>query len=168
METNETNEIDDGKVVYERLNRHGLTSKQERFCREYILDHNATQAAIRTGYSPDSARQIASENLTKPNISKRIEHLEQKLGESMDITRAEIRKDLQAIIDNPMATFSVRLRAIELKGKMIGAFNSKDAGEDDDDLLLVTPEMYDFLENMTERMDKLTEYNRTRKYSEMI
>lgn len=167
METNETNEIDDGKVVYERLNRHGLTSKQERFCREYILDHNATQAAIRTGYSPDSARQIASENLTKPNISKRIEHLEQKLGESMDITRAEIRKDLQAIIDNPMATFSARLRAIELKGKMIGAFNAKDAGEDDD-MLLIPPALYDLLENLGESMRKLSEFNRTRPYSEMI
>lgn len=136
---------------YEPINRHGLTRKQERFCREYLIDHNATQAAIRTGYSADSARQIGSENLSKPVISKRIEHLEQKLGESVNISRAEIRRDLQSIIDNPDATFSVRLRAIELKGKMIGAFAGKDGGADDDDLLMISPEIYEFFDKFYDR-----------------
>ena len=45
-----------------------LTPKQERFVDEYLIDLNATRAAIRAGYSPDTARSIASENLTKPNI----------------------------------------------------------------------------------------------------
>lgn len=45
-----------------------LTAKQKRFIQEYLIDLNATQAAIRAGYSPDSAKEIASENLTKPNI----------------------------------------------------------------------------------------------------
>ena len=136
--------------VYEPINRHGLTRKQERFCREYLIDHNATQAAIRTGYSTESARQIGSENLTKPNISKRIEQLEQKLGESVSISRAEIRKDLQSIIDNPDATFSVRLRAIELKGKMIGAFAGKEEGADEDDMLMIDPEIYELLEKLAD------------------
>lgn len=137
--------------VYEPINRHGLTRKQERFCREYLIDHNATQAAIRTGYSADSARQIGSENLSKLNISKRIEQLEQKLGEAVNITRAEIRRDLQSIIDNPDATFSVRLRAIELKGKMIGAFAGKDEGADDDDMLMIEPQLYEMLEKLVDR-----------------
>jgi len=136
--------------VYEPINRHGLTRKQERFCREYLIDHNATQAAIRTGYSIESARQIGSENLTKPNISKRIEMLEQQLGESVNISRAEIRKDLQSVIDNPDATFSVRLRAIELKGKMIGAFASKDVDADEDDMLMIDPEIYELLEKLAD------------------
>jgi phage terminase small subunit len=52
-----------------------LTAKQEQFCKEYLIDLNGTQAAIRAGYSEDSAKEIASENLTKPNISSYIEQL---------------------------------------------------------------------------------------------
>lgn len=46
----------------------GLTPKQQRFVDEYLVDLNATQAAIRAGYSPETARQIAAENLAKPYI----------------------------------------------------------------------------------------------------
>lgn len=49
-----------------------MTAKQQRFCDEYLIDLNATQAAIRAGYSVASAKEIASENLTKPNIQKEI------------------------------------------------------------------------------------------------
>ena len=49
-----------------------LTGKQQRFVEEYLIDLNATQAAIRAGYSVDSAKEIASENLTKPNIQRAI------------------------------------------------------------------------------------------------
>lgn len=49
-----------------------LTAKQERFVAEYLIDLNATQAAIRAGYSPDTARDIGCENLTKPNIANAI------------------------------------------------------------------------------------------------
>ena len=45
-----------------------LTEKQKRFCDYYIEDPNATQAAIRAGYSKKTARFIGNENLTKPNI----------------------------------------------------------------------------------------------------
>ena len=50
-----------------------MTAKQERFVEEYLIDLNATQAAIRAGYSPDSARDIGCENLTKPNIKAAID-----------------------------------------------------------------------------------------------
>lgn len=45
-----------------------LTEKQKRFVEEYLIDLNATQAAIRAGYSTDSAKEIGHENLTKPHI----------------------------------------------------------------------------------------------------
>ena len=45
-----------------------LTARQERFCREYIIDYNATKAAVRAGYSEKTAKSIGSENLTKPDI----------------------------------------------------------------------------------------------------
>ena len=50
-----------------------MTKKQKRFVEEYLIDLNATQAAIRAGYSPDSAKEIGSENLTKPNIAKAVD-----------------------------------------------------------------------------------------------
>ena len=49
-----------------------MTKKQKRFIEEYLIDLNATQAAIRAGYSPDTAKSIGSENLTKPDIKTRI------------------------------------------------------------------------------------------------
>ena len=49
-----------------------LTKKQKLFVEEYLIDLNATQAAIRAGYSPQTARDIGCENLTKPNIQNAI------------------------------------------------------------------------------------------------
>lgn len=50
-----------------------MTKKQKRFVDEYLIDLNATQAAIRAGYSPLTARDIGCENLTKPNIQEAID-----------------------------------------------------------------------------------------------
>lgn len=52
-----------------------LTDKQEMFCREYLIDLNATQAAIRAGYSTKTANRTASENLSKPDVQSRIAEL---------------------------------------------------------------------------------------------
>ena len=50
----------------------GLTQKQRRFVEEYLVDLNATQAAIRAGYSKKTARAMGCENLTKPDIAEAI------------------------------------------------------------------------------------------------
>lgn len=50
-----------------------LTKKQQAFVEEYLIDLNATQSAIRAGYSPDTAKEIGCENLTKPNIKDAID-----------------------------------------------------------------------------------------------
>lgn len=55
-----------------------LTDKQELFAREYLKDLNATQAAIRAGYSEKTARSVGSENLTKPDIQEYIAQLNQE------------------------------------------------------------------------------------------
>jgi len=49
-----------------------LTKKQKAFVEEYLIDLNATQAAIRAGYSVNSAKEIGCENLTKPNIQEAV------------------------------------------------------------------------------------------------
>ena len=70
-----------------------LTAKQERFCYEYCLDFNATQAAIRAGYSKQAARAIASENLSKPNIQEKIKELQDNLSETAGISRLRVLKE---------------------------------------------------------------------------
>ena len=50
-----------------------LTAKQARFVEEYLIDLNATQAAIRAGYSPKTAAEIGYENLNKPHIRARVD-----------------------------------------------------------------------------------------------
>ena len=52
-----------------------LTAKQNQFCHEYMIDLNATQAAIRAGYSEKTAKLIGSENLTKPYIMLKLRKL---------------------------------------------------------------------------------------------
>lgn len=62
-----------------------LTDKQEAFCREYMIDFNATQAAIRAGYSKKTAGQIGEENLKKPEIDKRVASLKAEAAKRNDI-----------------------------------------------------------------------------------
>ena len=71
-----------------------LTPKQQRFVDEYLIDLNATQAAIRAGYSEKTAKEIGSENLTKPNIAKAIEEAQNKRAEQTQIDAAYVLKRL--------------------------------------------------------------------------
>lgn len=67
-----------------------LTAKEEKFCYEYAIDLNATQAAIRAGYSQKTARAIGYENLTKPHISTRIRAMQANLCETAGITALKV------------------------------------------------------------------------------
>ncbi len=59
-----------------------MTNKQQRFCDEYLIDLNATQAAIRAGYSKHTARQIGQRLLTNADIRKYIDdQMEEKHSE---------------------------------------------------------------------------------------
>lgn len=74
-----------------------LTPKQERFVAEYLIDLNATQAAIRAGYSVKTAQAIGSENLTKPLIAGAIQL---RLGKSLqkaELTAERIDQELARI-----------------------------------------------------------------------
>ena len=63
-------------------NNSELTAKQQTFCDEYLIDLNATQAAIRAGYSKKTAKSIGQENLTKPDIA---EYIEQRLSDRVEL-----------------------------------------------------------------------------------
>lgn len=62
-----------------------LTPKQARFVEQYLLDLNATQAAIRAGYSPKTARQAGTENLAKPAVSSAIAAAQQERSQRTQI-----------------------------------------------------------------------------------
>lgn len=62
-----------------------LTSKQEMFCLEYLIDLNAKQAAIRAGYSEKTATEMGYENLSKPHVADRVAELKAERAEKARI-----------------------------------------------------------------------------------
>jgi phage terminase small subunit len=129
-----------------------LTNKQSRFVELYLVDLNATQAAIRAGYSKNSARQIGDENLSKPAIAAAVAKAKQERSEATKIDAdwvlrqavelhqrcmSEIRpvlnpKTRKQVYDddgNALFTFNAAgaSRALELIGKQIeiGAFRDR-------------------------------------------
>jgi phage terminase small subunit len=74
-----------------------MTPKQERFVAEYLIDLNATQAAIRAGYSEKTAYVIGHENLSKPEISAALAAAQQKRAERTEITQDRVLQELARI-----------------------------------------------------------------------
>lgn len=78
----------------EKIRDKKLTPKQERFVAEYLIDLNATQAAIRAGYSEKTAQEIGAENLTKPMIRQHIDAALAKRSEKTEITADRVLKEI--------------------------------------------------------------------------
>lgn len=125
-----------------------MTDKQRRFCDEYLVDLNATQAAIRAGYSEKNARNIASENLAKPNIQKYIKQRMDEKESELIADQDEVLKYLTSVLRGESRSSVVvvesigdfmsearelekspdekeRLKAAELLGKRYGIFTEK-------------------------------------------
>lgn len=68
----------------------GMTPKQQRFVEEYLIDLNATQAAIRAGYSEGTAYSIGQENLNKPEIAEAIAARRAELANKAEVTQERI------------------------------------------------------------------------------
>lgn len=122
-----------------------LTAKQQRFCDEYLIDLNATQAAIRAGYSEKNARNIASENLAKPNIKKHIEKRMEEKEKTLIADQDEVLRYLTSVLRGESQSTEIvvegkgegrseartmqkepsekdRLKAAELLGKRYGIY----------------------------------------------
>lgn len=74
-----------------------LTAKQRAFCQEYLVDLNATQAAIRAGYSEASAYSIGQENLTKPEIQASVQILMNKRAKRVEVNADRVLEELCAM-----------------------------------------------------------------------
>lgn len=74
-----------------------LTPKQRRFVAEYLIDLNATQAAVRAGYSRRTAVKIGSENLTKPDIAREIQRAMDERAARTGVTAERVLREIAAI-----------------------------------------------------------------------
>lgn len=74
-----------------------MTPKQERFVAEYLIDLNATQAAIRAGYSKKTAGAIGSEHLQKPEIAAAIAAKQAKRLDSANLTAARVLEEIRRL-----------------------------------------------------------------------
>jgi phage terminase small subunit len=74
-----------------------LSPKQARFVEEYLIDLNATQAAIRAGYSAKTATVIGAQNLTKLNVAEAIEKAKAKRSERAGLTSDMVIDELRKI-----------------------------------------------------------------------
>lgn len=130
-----------------------LTDKQRRFVDEYLVDLNATQAAIRAGYSKKTAGQIGEQNLKKLEIAAAIQKAQAARAKRTEVTQDEVIKDLRELRDICMGRKPIRIteviknaqagtaesvevdvnafeptaanKALELLGKHIGMFKEK-------------------------------------------
>ena len=134
-----------------------MTAKQRRFCDEYLIDLNATQAAIRAGYSKKTAYSIGEENLKKPELKKYIDSRMAEKESELIADQDEVLKYLTAVMRGKTQAEVVvvesvgdfrseartmqkapdekeRLKAAELLGKRYGLYTDRIEQEIDMDL----------------------------------
>lgn len=125
-----------------------LTAKQQRFCDEYLIDLNATQAAIRAGYSKKTAKQIGQQNLTKLDLKEYIEKRMAEKEAALVADQDEVLKYLTSVLRGESQSTEIvvegigdgcseartitkepsekdRLKAAELLGKRYALFTDK-------------------------------------------
>lgn len=114
-----------------------LTERQKRFVDEYLVSLNATDAARKAGYSVKNADRIGPELLGKPWVYAAIQAKIKERRERTEITQDYVLKQLKEIADMPAADYSEswlkyanKIRALELLGKHVGAFERQDGDAD--------------------------------------
>lgn len=104
-----------------------FTPKKARFCEEFMVDMNATQAAVRAGYSQRSAKYIGAELLAQPAVAARIAELRAAVQVRTDVTIDQVVAELwrNAMTAQKREDFKSSNRALELLGKHLGMFPDK-------------------------------------------
>jgi len=116
-----------------------LTAKQEKFCLEYLVDLNATQAAIRAGYSKHTAKTIAGQNLSKLIIMDKIAELQQK---TIDKTLITIENTIQFIKEvseeaREGADASNALKGADMLMKYLGGYERDNKSKEANKVIIV-------------------------------
>lgn len=111
-----------------------LRDKRACFCEEYLVDLNATQAAIRCGYSRETAKQQGQRLLTNVDIQERVSELKDIRLERLKLTQDGVLTELEDTRKRALESkqYNAAIRASELKGKHLGMFVDRlKVGKDD-------------------------------------
>jgi len=130
-----------------------LTARQQAFVREYLIDLNASQAAIRAGYSAKTAGATGFENLQKPEIQQAIDDRMTARSQRTEITQDLVLTDIELIKrdamreafdkegNKAMINHTAALKACELQGRHLQMWNDK--------LALINKDGSPLLQNLT-------------------
>lgn len=132
-----------------------MNEKQKRFCDEYLIDCNATQAAIRAGYSPKTAYAIGEQNLKKLELKAYIDEQLEQLHNKKTADAREVLEYLTAVmrgehteqvlrlagdgvqeISNIDVSAKDRIKAAEMLAKRYGLLTDKVSVQDDSEILV--------------------------------
>ena len=107
-----------------------LTNKQKIFCEEYQSDLNATQAAIRAGYSKATAKQQGSRLLTNVDVQAEVQRLIAERAEKVGLDGEEILKEIKrlALASEDDVPHTLKMRTLELAGKHLNLWD-RDQGK---------------------------------------
>lgn len=107
-----------------------MTDKQQAFIREYLIDFNITQAAIRAGYSPKTAYSIGQKLLKNAEVSKAVDMAMNERKERTELSADYVLKNLQEIVERTMQrqpVMSKGVQAVDEQGNNIWTFDAKNA-----------------------------------------
>ena len=104
-----------------------LTPKQQRFVDEYLIDLNATQSAIRAGYSPKTANEQGAQNLAKLSIAEAIKEAQKERQNRTLVTQDDVIRGLltEAEWQGEGSSHSARVSAWAHLGKHLNMFTDK-------------------------------------------
>lgn len=114
-----------------------LTPKQQAFCDNYIVSHNATDAAIKAGYSKKTARSQGQRLLTNVDIKKYLENNAQEAHTSKIATATEILEFLTDTVRNKANGLKDRLKAAQMLGDHFALYKDAQAEQSEDDCVTV-------------------------------
>ena len=102
----------------------GLSPKQAAFVAEYLIDLNATRAAIRAGYSEKTADRIGAQLLGKTWVREALEKAQARRAEKVERTALDVLKDIQSVTREARegGDLKTALKGLELEGKHLGMF----------------------------------------------
>ena len=126
-----------------------LTGKQELFCREFIADLNATQAAIRAGYKKRSAHSIGAENLAKPQIAERIKELMREREIRLQLTVDGVVKRINDVANaaNAEGDHNSELKALEMLMKHLGGYERDNRQKQGEVIVVGVPKEFEAVQD---------------------
>lgn len=102
-----------------------LTAKQEQFVTEFLRDRNATQAAIRAGYSPPGATSAGLQNLRNPLVISKIKEQTEEKSALSGVDAEFVLRELKRVAEQEDVAQSTKVRALELIAKHLGMLEDR-------------------------------------------